>query len=328
MNKFVRVAQTSQSLSLSAMEEASRTGHREADLEHLLLALVITDQNAGQALRELGIDIETARRAVQEQHEMQLATLGIETQLPAAGPIVFHETDGYTWSKRATDLLARSSGKGRSGDAAAVLRELVAEPSGLISDILQRLGTTPAEVTSRLDRIDAARRTPSPRPKKKGRATMASETFVPAPVDEVWRFVSDPARVPSWEPSIGEVDTTDHEARVDSVWEGRAPEHRPDGRPTKVRPDFRRRTIELVTAQRPERAVWRFAYPDAANASPVTTTFDLSATTGGTQVTITLSWSRRPGWRRVVGIALRPVQKFVMWIMLFQIGGAVSREFR
>ncbi|MBY6062057.1 SRPBCC domain-containing protein [Microbacterium esteraromaticum] len=328
MNKLVRAAQTSQSLSLSAMEEASRTGQREADLEHLLLALVITDQSAGRALRELGIDIESARLAVRQQHETQLAALGIEASLPAAGPIVFHETDGYTWTKRATDLLARSSGRGRAGDAAAVLRELVAEPSGLIADLLQRLGTTPAEVTTHLDRIDAACETSSPRPQTNGRATMTSDTFVSAPVEQVWSFVSDPARVPDWEPSIGEVDTTDHEARVDSVWEGRAPGHRPDGRPTKVRPDFRRRTIELVTAQQPERAVWRFTYPDAANASPITTTFNLAAATGGTQVTITLSWSRRPGWRRVVGIALRPVQKFVMWMLLFQIGGAVSREFR
>lgn len=327
MNKLVRAAQTSQSLSLSAMEEASRTGHREADLEHLLLALIISGQSAGRALRELGIDIESARLAVRQQHETQLAELGIETQLPAAGPIVFHETGGYTWTKRATDLLARSSGKGRDGDAAAVLRELIAEPSGLIADLLQRLGTTPAEVTTHLDRIDAAGETPSPRPQTNGRAAMTSDTFVPAPIDQVWSLVSDPARVPVWEPSIGEVDTAD-DARVDSVWQGRAPEHRPDGRPAKVRPAFRRRTIELVAAQRPKRAVWRFTYPDAAKASPITTTFDLSATTGGTQVTITLSWSRRSGWRRVVGFALRPAQTFVMWIQVSQIGGAVSREFR
>ena len=41
MSKFVRAAQTSQSLSLAAMEEASRAGLRVADLEHLVLALVI-----------------------------------------------------------------------------------------------------------------------------------------------------------------------------------------------------------------------------------------------------------------------------------------------
>ncbi|STX14066.1 Uncharacterised protein [Kytococcus sedentarius] len=40
MNKLVRAAQTSQSLSLAAMEEASRLGLREADIDHLFLALV------------------------------------------------------------------------------------------------------------------------------------------------------------------------------------------------------------------------------------------------------------------------------------------------
>lgn len=53
MNKLVRAAQTSQSLSLAAMEEASRLGLREADIDHLFLALVINDQSAGRALREL-----------------------------------------------------------------------------------------------------------------------------------------------------------------------------------------------------------------------------------------------------------------------------------
>jgi len=130
MNKLVRAAQTSQSLSLAAMEEASRLGLREADIEHLFLALVIDDQSAGRALRSMGIDLDAARRAVEEQHDAQLASLGIEASFPKAGRIVFQETDGYEWSARALDLIGKSSGKGKSGDAAAVLRELVAEPSG------------------------------------------------------------------------------------------------------------------------------------------------------------------------------------------------------
>lgn len=155
MNKLVRAAQTSQSLSLAAMEEASRLGLREADIDHLFLALVINDQSAGRALRELGIDIDNARLAVEEQRDAQLTSLGIEASFPEAGRIVFHETDGYEWTPRARDLIAKSSSKGKPGDAAAVLRELVAEPSGLITEILRRLGTTPDALIERLDRADA-----------------------------------------------------------------------------------------------------------------------------------------------------------------------------
>ncbi|KAA9394526.1 hypothetical protein FCK90_06830 [Kocuria coralli] len=64
MSKLVRIARTSQELSLAAMEEASRQGRREADLEHLFIALVLTDQPAGRILRGLGITLDDARRGV------------------------------------------------------------------------------------------------------------------------------------------------------------------------------------------------------------------------------------------------------------------------
>ena len=95
MSKFVQAAQTSQVLSLTALEEASRQGLREADIEHLFLALVLSDQVAGRVLREMGIGIDDARRAVREQHDAQLASLGVRAVLPDPGRIVFHETDGY-----------------------------------------------------------------------------------------------------------------------------------------------------------------------------------------------------------------------------------------
>ncbi|PPF56571.1 hypothetical protein C5C55_08665 [Rathayibacter sp. AY1C2] len=94
MSKLARVAQTTQALSLAAMEEASRAGLRIADLEHLFLALVINDQPAGEALRGMGVDLDDARRAVEEQHAAQLASLGIRASFPDTGRIVFHETAG------------------------------------------------------------------------------------------------------------------------------------------------------------------------------------------------------------------------------------------
>lgn len=329
MSKFTRAAQTSQSLSLAAMEEASRMGRREADLDHMLLALVISDQTAGRVLRELGINLDAARLAVEDQHQAQLASLGIEASFPASGRIVFHETGGYQWSKRASSLIARSGGKDREGDAAAVLRELVIEPSGLILDLLQRLGTTPADV---LDQLDRANVTPTPatprRPPEKGQVSGSTETFVPASIGQVWNFLVDPSRVPDWEVSVGSLDAADTPARTGAIWRGHAPQARPDGKPLKIKPQFHRRTIELVDAERPDHVSWRFTYPDAAHRGPTLTTFDLAHTAGGTQVTITSSWARSKGWRRVVGFPMRPLLKFVIWIGLFQTGSAISRAFR
>lgn len=329
MNKIVRAARTSQSLSLAAMEEASRHGLREADIDHLFLALVINDQPAGRALRELGIDIDSARLAVEEQHDAQLTSLGIETSFPEGGRIVFHETDGYEWTARAWDLIAKSSGKGKPGDAAAVLRELVAEPSGMITDILRRLGTTPDVLIEHLDRADSPSMKFMPAATKvKGRTTGTTETFVSAPLDKVWAFLSDPARIPEWEPSIGILDQTSQEATPGTVWEGVAPASHPDGKPVKIKPQFRRRRVELVAIRQPDMIAWSFGYPDVAHSNAVLTEFALVDTTGGTQVRICKSWSRRQGWRGLLAWPLRPIQKFLVWIAVFQTSSAISRAFR
>lgn len=158
---------------------------------------------------QLGIDIDSARLAVAEHHNQQLAALGVEASFPQAGPIIFHETDGYEWSPRARDLITRSSGKGKAGDASAVLRELLAEPSGLMTDILVRLGTTSDALLEVLDESDSPAGTTTAATKRvKGRAAGAIETFVPAPIDDVWTLLADPVRIPEWESSIDVVDQT------------------------------------------------------------------------------------------------------------------------
>lgn len=324
MSKFIRMAETSQALSLAAMEEASRMGQREADLEHLLLALVLSDQPAGDILRGRGITVDSARRAVHDLHESRLAGLGIRSALPEPGPIVFHVTEGYEWKQRASDLIGRSGGRGRDGSAAAVLRELVTEPSGTVADLLERLGTSPEAVVAELDRLAPAE-PPASAPSSSDRITGSSETFVPGAVDDVWMLLSDPGRIPEWEPGIESIDAS---AGPDGTWIAHAVSTRPDGSPTKIKERFRRRGVELLGAQRPDRAAWRFTYPDAEKNRPVIIEFALAPTNGGTRVTITISWLRADGWRRAVGAPLRPVQKFLMWITQFQIGSAISRVFR
>ncbi|MBT2486200.1 MULTISPECIES: Clp protease N-terminal domain-containing protein [unclassified Microbacterium] len=329
MSKFVRAAQTSQSLSLVAMEEASRLGLRTADIEHLFLALVVSDQSAGRALRDIGIDLDVARRAVEEQHQAQLASLGIGTSFPEAGRIVFHETDGYEWSKRASDLIARSVSRHKAGDAAAVLQELVSEPSGLIAEILERLDTTPDAVLDHLSRFGSPEEVKAPTAAEvEGWASGSMDAFVPAPREQVWQFLSDPIRVPDCEMSVGTVELLSRDAPAGTVWQGLAPMSHPNGKPVKHKARFRRRNIELVAARRPERIVWSFTYPDAPRSASVRNELFLVETTGGTRVRITKSWSRREGWRRLVALPLRPAQKFLLWINLLSTSGAISRAFR
>src|SRR5690606_41760640 len=92
MSRFLSMAATMQTLSLAAMEEASREGRREADIEHLLLALTLNEQTAGQVLRRKGVTLEAVRTAVAAQHARQLSSLGVTTDAGQPGRIGFHET--------------------------------------------------------------------------------------------------------------------------------------------------------------------------------------------------------------------------------------------
>ncbi|XBH23100.1 Clp protease N-terminal domain-containing protein [Jonesiaceae bacterium BS-20] len=334
MNKFVRTAQTNQSLSLAAMEEASRTGLREADIDHLFLALVINDQAAGRVLRECGISIEGARRAVQEQHGAQLAELGIEAVFPQSGQIVFHQTNGYQWSKRAADILARSAGKNKDGDASAVLRELLAEPSGLITGVLGKLRVTSAALLGELELAETLQ-TPGTFvvPQVKGWMSSSTSVFVPAPVAEVREFLIDPAKVPEWHVGVGSIELdpetlVNSETLMNSTWSAHAPVTGPNGKATKIKPQFRRLHIERSLTRHDEQVEWRITHPDSPRNRPLLTTIVLVQTTGGTQVSITNAWQAQGGWRKPIAWVLRPIQKFFVWFQMFHMGGATSRAFR
>lgn len=329
MNKLARAAATSQTLSLTAMEEASRLGQREADLDHLLLALTLSDQPAGQVLRSLGVSLQVTRRAVTEQRVAQLQSIGVLAATPEDGRITFHETGGYEWSTRAREIIVRSAGGKKSGDAGAVLRELLSEPSGLIDDLLRRMDVSPAALLERLEEVESLP-VHAPRLAAAGEASGFTETFVPASVADVWALLSDPGRMPEWDPACGGVDAPAAALATQpaTTWLTHQRTVRPDGKPLRVRDGFGRRRVELLAADEGLRIAWRFTYPDAARSNPSTVEITLSPAAGGSQLGIALTWRRGRGWRRVVGFFLGPLRRFAIWMQLFQLGGGISRVFR
>lgn len=332
MSRFTDAAATAQTLSITAMEEASRFGRREADIEHLLLALVISEQVAGQALRGMGLTLDGTREAISAQHAAQLASIGITGDLPQPGRISFHETGGYEWSGRAVDLIERANDGRKRGDAAAVLRELVAEPSGLIEELLRRLGTSPAAVLARLDDVDRIAVQGPPRTDTTGSWSGFSETFVPAPIEGVWALLADPERMPEWDQAVGSVELPDSRMAPNpgARWIGYARTQRPDGRPLRVKTGLRRQQIELVECSERSAIAWRFIYPDAGRANSRYIGIALEQAAGGTQLRVTLAWeySSRRRRRSVVGVVLSPLYRFTTWIQAFQIGSGISRVFR
>ncbi|WP_454294203.1 SRPBCC family protein [Salana multivorans] len=331
MSKFTDAAATSHMLSVAGMEEASRFGERTADIDHLLLALTVNEQTAGQVLRSLGITLASAREAVAAQHAEQLASLGITTDAPAPDRITFHESGEYAWSKRALAIFKQAGEGDKRGDASAVLRELVVEPSGMIEALLNRLGTSPDDVLSSLTEVERypGRPTHTFAP---GTLSGVLESFAPAPVDEVWALLADPHRMPAWEPGVGSVEDVPATVAVGATWTTHALTERPDGKQVRVKPEYRSARTELVACEEPRLVQWRFMWPDAPNTNGRLLRIELEPAAGGTQLHLSLAWERDPARTRraIPGLRLlvRPLHRFLIWLHLSQLGAGISRAFR
>ncbi len=320
MSRLTRAAATMHTLSLAGMEEASRYGTRDADLEHLLLALTLDADLGGQVLRSAGLTLERVRAAVDAERATQLASLGIAVD-HEPGSIVFHETSGYDWNAQALAVLNRSYTHGRNGSSIAVLRTLLEEPSGRIDAVLTHLGTTTADITADIDHAEGLVATDN---KGSDPACLRTEhvTFVPADPETVHELLSDPLRIASWEPTLEAV------SAVGEHWEGRAQSVGADGRPYTVKDDARRQIIERVGAA--SDIGWRFHYPDSTRSNTRTVTFRCEPAAGGTQLHMALVWERDPARRpnRVRGFLLRPVFRFLLYTHATQISSGVTRAFR
>ncbi|KJL25283.1 Clp amino terminal domain protein [Microbacterium oxydans] len=331
MSRLVQAAGTMHTLSLAAMEEASRFGVRDTDIDHLLLALTIDPDTGGQILRGMGAGLDAARAAVAAQHAAQLESVGVATGVDEPGRIVFHETSGYEWTDRALAVWTVASSGRRRGDSAAVLRALVDEPSGLVEEILRRLDVDPDTLRSRLDDtrvVDPAR---TDRLDEKSFSASRS-IFVPAPVEDVWELLSSASRIPEWDHGVGEVGSA---IAPTGPWEARTITVR-NGKPVTVKESYERQQIFLDRFEDRAFVTWRFTYPDASISTSRVLAFALEHAAGGMQIQVTLTWEverRRRGIlhsirRRMLRPIARPVAHILTYFQLTQTESGISRVFR
>ncbi|WP_110587955.1 Clp protease N-terminal domain-containing protein [Microbacterium suaedae] len=327
MSRITRIYATTQTLSIAAMEEASRFGVHDADIEHLFLALLLSEQTAGQVLRRTGITLEAARTAVADQHGAQIASLGIEAELPSENRITFHEDGQYEWTDRAIEVFTRAGRRKDARGASAVLRELLDEPSGIIAEILTRLGTSPERIAAQLeeadqipDHLDVPRR---------GRIERTEIAFVPAMPEAVWVLLTTPERLPEWDAIIGRVDPDG------DVWQAWTRTVRPDGTTIAVKPQHMRQHAHLTANSTEQRVTWRFHYPDDPHSNTRRISISLEPAASGTQLSVTVSWERtaRPtGLRRLITPVMRwilaPVVRWALWMQHQSTSAGISRALR
>lgn len=330
MSKLTVATATMYELSLAGAEEASRLGEQSGDIDHLLLALTINKQVAGQVLRALGVDLERTRAAVEQQHADQLASLGVQAPAPGPGRITYHETGDFAWNDRTLDVLRRAGQGGKRGDASAVLRELVDEGSGLIAAILERLETTPQQVHEVLDQAERYPAVPSRAMDDGTSISGAGEAHVSAPVAEVWALLRDPARMPEWDPGFGRVDDLPDEIEPGASWTAYAIETAPNGKPQRVNPERRRARIELVESEPTSVIEWVTTWPDSPKSNRRRMRIVLEPAAGGTRLLIQQAWERTakrralPLLRRV----MQPLYNAAIWLQISQIGASIGRAFR
>jgi uncharacterized protein YndB with AHSA1/START domain len=123
------------------------------------------------------------------------------------------------------------------------------------------------------------------------------ETLLPAPLEEVWRLVSDPARLAQWWPGVTRVEeaTADAWTTVLSSPKGKS-----------VRVDY-----SLVEVESQRRVVWRQEVeesPFERILASATTEIAISEDAGGTRVTVALDQKPR-GWARFAPLQFRAAGK-------------------
>jgi uncharacterized protein YndB with AHSA1/START domain len=119
------------------------------------------------------------------------------------------------------------------------------------------------------------------------------ETVVAGKIDDVWRVVSDPDRLPQWWPGVARVEEATPQAWTTVLTS-------PKGK--SVRMDFTR-----VSADEPTRLVWRQEVdqsPFERILAEATTAVELSTADGGTKVAIELDQKPR-GWARFAPLQFR-----------------------
>ena len=288
-------------LMTAATDEAARAGHGGVDVDHVLLALLVTGGAATQVLSDAGLRLGSARTALAEVQRADLASLGVA--LPAPPPMAGHTygagTAALPWSDRARRALALMID---GGPDSRVLAAILADEHGPACRLLEQAGATPRHVRAAAA-LATARTLPADEgsPSSGSRAwSSAHATTVAVPRADLWRVVRDPLHRSRWDDTVASVQIVDDRTfeTLDAVARTLAAPGQPIEDPGLV-------ATHVVTDEQLGRLVeWEVRYPSRGHTEWLRV--ELEDEGAGSRLTLRHAFSRPRG-------ILRLISRFYAW---------------
>ena len=303
----------------AARTAAAARGAALIDTQDLFIALTLDAGTTGAALRNLGVTEEKAQRALASLESSLLATLGMQ-EVPARQPLP--HLSGFNFTDRSQKLLQQTL------TPQALALALLTEPTGVITEALERCGVRPEQVRETLT-LNAEGASNSAAEEQAGassadgtRLGASRQIFIPAPAESIWNLIKDPTQLASWVPSLDQVEPHP----TDGVWLGSTTDLDQAKKFGRVQNEALTRSIrqtQLSHTPADYRVTYELGFPQQPRFNTQLIEVTLLPQDSGALTQVTSSWLRAPEanlprslrlLRRPLGAAMRPVTRWTTTI--------------
>lgn len=303
----------------AARTAASARGAALIDTQDLFIALTLDAGTTGAALRNLGVTEEKAQRALASLESSLLATLGMQ-EVPARQPLP--HLSGFDFTDRSQKLLQQTL------TPQALALALLTEPTGVITEALERCGVRPEQVRETLT-LNAEGASNSAAEEQAGassadgtRLGASRQIFIPAPAESIWNLIKDPTQLASWVPSLDQVEPHP----TDGVWLGSTTDLDQTKKFGRVQNEALTRSIrqtQLSHTPADYRVTYELGFPQQPRFNTQLIEVTLLPQDSGALAQVTSSWLRAPEanlprslrlLRRPLGAAMRPITRWTTTI--------------
>jgi hypothetical protein len=289
-------------LTIAATDEAARAGHGEVDVDHVLLALLVSGGVSTGVLCDAGLDLTAARTALAEVQRADLASLGVTTPVPP--PLAGHTygvgTAALPWSDRARRAVAPMT---EAGPDTRVLAAILSDEHGPACRLLEQAGADAAYVRAAAALATARALPAAEGPSSAGGSrtwSSAHSRTVAVPRVDLWPVVREPLRRPEWDNTVAQVTIRDAQSfeTLDAVARTLAAPGQPIEDPGLV-------ATHVVTDELEGRLVeWEVRYPSRGHTEWLRV--ELEDDGAGSRLTLRHAFSRPRG-------VLRLFSRFYAW---------------